>query len=93
MFYAFVSRYGNNMRSAEDNKRIGHVVVFVDKRDRDFFIAEDSQMREAVTSREARYYLTQFLAAEGYDPSELYYLTMAEVVDIYVGCVHELGGF
>lgn len=93
MFYAFVSRYGNNMRSAEDNKRIGRVAVFDAKNDRDFFIAEDAQMREAITSREARYYVTQALAAEGYDKAELAYNTMAELVDLYARLAHELGGF
>ena len=56
MFYAFDNRHGINTRSADDYDRIGEVVVFNSKKDRDAYVG-DNENAERISSKEARHYL------------------------------------
>ena len=56
MFYAFKHMYGINMRSADDYDRIGEVVVFNFKKDRDAYV-NDNANAECISSKQARHYL------------------------------------
>ena len=56
MFYAFDNRYGINTRSADDYDRIGEVVAFTTKKDRDAYV-NDNEKAERISSKEARRYL------------------------------------
>lgn len=56
MFYAFDNKHGLNTRSADDYDRIGKVVVFNSKKDRDAYVG-DNENAERISSKEARHYL------------------------------------
>ena len=56
MFYAFRHKYGIGMRSAEDGSKIGTVLFYRRKSERDSFVKYDINA-EIISSREARKYL------------------------------------
>ena len=56
MFYAFDNRYGINNRSAYDYDRIGEVVVFDLKKDRDDYV-NYNENAEPISVREALHYM------------------------------------
>lgn len=62
MFYAFVHRYGPEMRDTE-GERIGYVEWFDSKHMRDVFVDTDRN-NEAISSKVARWYLVNELVCE-----------------------------
>lgn len=79
MFYAFVHKYGHNMRDTQ-GKQIGHVAVFPTRNTRDDFVSEVSNA-EAINSKTARVYLIDELLAERpHMRDDVPYLSMAELV-------------
>ena len=56
MFYAFDNRYGIINRSAYDYDRIGQVVVFAIKKDRDDYV-NYNENAEPISAREALHYM------------------------------------
>lgn len=80
MFYAFVHKYGPNMRDAE-GRRIGYVKMFVSSHMRDKFLSANDNA-ERIGSKIARSYLTDELLAERpYLRTDAPYLTMPELVN------------
>lgn len=79
MFYAFVHKYGHNMRDTQ-GKRIGHVEVFPTRRTRDDFVSEFGNA-ETISGKVARGYLIDELLAERpHMRDDAPYMTMAEIV-------------
>jgi len=62
MFYAFVHRYGPEMRDTE-GERIGHVEWFDSKHMRDVFV-DSNRNHEAISSKVARWHLVNELVCE-----------------------------
>ena len=56
MFYAFDNRHGINTRSTDDYDRIGAVVVFDLKKDRDDYV-NYNENAEPISAREALHYM------------------------------------
>lgn len=56
MFYAFDNRYDINTRSVDDYDRIGQVVVFDLKKDRDDYV-NYNENAEPISAREALHYM------------------------------------
>lgn len=80
MFYAFVHRYGPEMRDSE-GERIGHVEWFDSKHMRDVFVDSDHN-NEAISSKVARWHLVNELICEYpglYDDAK--YMTAHEIID------------
>lgn len=62
MFYAFVHKYGPEMRGT-DGKRFGHVEWFESKHMRDVFVDSDRD-NEKISSKVARWHLVNELLAD-----------------------------
>lgn len=62
MFYAFVHRYGPEMRDTE-GERIGHVEWFDSKHMRDVFV-DSNRNNETISSKVARFHLVNELFCE-----------------------------
>lgn len=80
MFYAFVHKYGPEIRDTQ-GKLIGHVAVFAAKWTRDDFVSEYGNA-EAISGKVARGYLIDELLAER--PrlrDDAPFLSMAELVN------------
>lgn len=79
MFYAFVHKYGPEMRDTK-GKRIGDVVVFHSKRTRDDFVSYNHDY-EAISSKVARWYLIDALLAQRpYLRDDAPHMSMSELV-------------
>lgn len=80
MFYAFVHKYGPNMRDTE-GKRIGYVNVFVSSHMCDKFLSANGNA-ELIGSKTARWHLIDELLAERpYLRDDAPYLSMPELVN------------
>ena len=79
MFYAFVHRYGPEMRYTE-GERMGHVEWFDSKHMRDVFVSADHN-RESISSKVARWHLVNELVSEYPGLSEeVKYMTAHELI-------------